>query len=241
MVDPAVQPGGGEHHLEPDDEVGGPGLSLPQVIHRNDRPLHEDGHLITELRAVDLIRPLAGFHRRPDHLGFPEGRLGLGDAAERIAVDAEQSLDPGPAEPRAHRALEEVGVWQLLVADQVVGKRRGRSGGLADQHQQVDRHPGSLCELREGDVAQRREAFEGGRIEEVERELAAPDRRAQAVERDSRLDKAADHADATNGPGREAAVRTRADDPRLDQPRQLLGVDTGPLCGLGKFVPVHGP
>ena len=157
-------------------------------------PLHQGGHLIAELDPEDLVRPLARLHGRPDDLGLPEGRLRLGHPAQGVALDAQQPQGRGLVEAGLHPECDELGVRQLLVADPVVGQRRGRSGGFADLHQQIDRHAGPLGEPGDRDVAERREALEGGCVEEVEREHAAPHRGAQRVERDARGDKAADHA-----------------------------------------------
>ncbi len=50
--------------------------------------------------------------------------------------------------------------------------------------------PVRSADLREGDAAERRESLERRRVEEVERDLAAPDGGAEAVERDARLHEA---------------------------------------------------
>jgi len=100
-----VQAGGGEHHLEPFDDVGGPRSCLLEVAHG-------------------------------DH-------------------------------------------GQLCVADPIVGKRRHGAGGFTDEQEQLDRHAGPLGRLRERLAAERREPLERGGFEEVERDLTAPDGRAQ--------------------------------------------------------------
>jgi hypothetical protein len=43
-----VQPGRGQLHLEARDEASRPRLPLLEVVHRDDGPLHQDGHAIAE-------------------------------------------------------------------------------------------------------------------------------------------------------------------------------------------------
>ena len=144
-----------------------------------------DAHAIAEVDPEDLVGPLACRHGRPDHLGFPQGRLRLGHAAQAVALDAQHLLDGGRTEPRLDLRLDRT--RRRAVPRRGCGRREAarRAGSFADQHQQLDRHIGTLGELREGDVAERREALEGGRVEEVERDLAAPDGGTQAVQRDA--------------------------------------------------------
>ena len=112
--------------------------------------------------------------------------------------DAQQPLDGDRVETRGDLELDERGVRQLAVANAIVGQWRAGSGRFADEHQQLDRHAGPLGELREGDAAERREPLEGGLVEEVERDLAAPHGGAQAVERDARRRQAADEPHAAD-------------------------------------------
>ena len=113
-------------------------------------PLGQGAHPIAEVDAEDLVGPLAGRDRRADHLGLPHGRLGLGDAAQAVALDADQLLDRGRAEagldrpPRASRRRA------------APRRARGRPGaggdgpaGLADEQQQLDRDAGPLGHLGE--------------------------------------------------------------------------------------------
>ena len=75
--------------------------------------------------AEDLVGPLARRHRRADHLGLPHVGLRLGHAAQAVALDPHQLLQGGRAKARRDRQLEHLRVGQLLVANLVVGERRG--------------------------------------------------------------------------------------------------------------------
>ena len=168
--------------------------------------------------------------------------LRLGHAAQAVALDAQQPLDGDRAEPGLDLDLDELGVGQLPVADAIVGERCGGPGGLADEHQQLDRHAGPLGELRERDAAERREPLVGGLIEEVERDLAAPDGGAQAVERDARGDQAAHQPTRRTSPRRESAVGVRCVTmPSSTSRLSSSTADAGSPGRLGSLVRVHGP
>jgi hypothetical protein len=95
---------------------------------------------------------------------------------------------------------------------------RTRPCGFADERQQLDRHAGTLAELREGDATERREPLEHRRVEEVERDLAAPDGGAQAVQRDARRHQAFDQPHPAHVTRRQPTLSVGRDDPELDQP-----------------------
>ena len=129
----------------------------------------------------------------------------------------------------------------FLFSDQVVGARRGRAGGFADEHQQLDRRAGPLGEPRERDVAERRESLEDGVIEEVERDLAAAHDGAEAVREDASRREALDQPDLPDVACREATLVVGHDDPRVDQPAKFIGTDAGPTSSLGELISLHGP
>ena len=81
----------------------------------------------------------------------------------------------------------------------------------------VDRDAGPLSELGERHAAECREPLIGGFIEEVERDLAAPDGGSQAVERDARRRQAGDHPDAAHVTWREPVLGVRLEDAEVDQ------------------------
>ena len=172
---------------------------------------------------------------------FHQADSGLGQAAQAVARDTQQPLDGDRVEAGRDLELDELGVRQLAVANAIVGQRRAGSGGLADEHQQLDRHAGPLGELREGEAAERREPLVGGRVEEVERDLAAPHGGAQAVQRDASRRQAVDQPRPAHVTRREASVSVGLEDAQLDQPAQLLEADPGPLGRFGDLVSLHEP
>jgi hypothetical protein len=196
---------------------------------------------VTEVRPEGLIAPLAGCDGWRHDLGVPPGRLRLGQAAQAVAGDAEQSLDGDRVEARHDLERDELGVGQLAVANAIVGQRRSGAGSFADEHQQVDGHAGPLRELRERDAAERREPLVGRVIEEVERDLAALDRGAEAVQRDARRRQAVDQPRAAHITRRQPVLGVRREDAQVDQPAQLIDADPGPLGRFGDLVPLHEP
>ena len=90
------------------------------------------------------------------------------------------------AEPGLDLAFDHRDEGEFLVTHRIVGSRRDGARGLTDEHEHLDRHAAPLGHLREGRPAERREPVEGGRVEEVERELSGPDGGAQTLERDAR-------------------------------------------------------
>ncbi len=241
MLEAAVQAGGGQLHLQAFDDGAGPGLCLLEVVHPEDGLLGQDAHPIREVGPEDLVGPLARRDGRHDDLGSPPGRLRLGHAAQAVALDPEQSLAGRRIEPGVDLRLDERGIRQLIVADQIVRTRRRRTGSLADEHQQGDRDAGALTELGERRPAERREPLIGGFVEEVERDLAAPDGRGQAVERDARGRQAGDHPDAADVTRREPVLGVRREDAQVDKPTQLVDADPGPHGRVGDLVSLHAP
>ncbi len=236
-----MQAGRGQLHLQALDDRARPGLGLLEVVHAKDGLLGQEAHPVGEVDPQDLIRPPAGRHRRQDDLGPPPRGLGLRHAAQAIGPDAEQSLAGGGVEAGGDLGLQERGVREFRVTDLVVRMRRSRPGGLADQHQRLDRHAGPIGQLSEGHAAERGEPLVGRFIEEVQRDLATADGVTEAIERDARCQQAVHHPDATDGPAREAVALGRGDDAQLDQAAQLGDVDAGPLGGLGERVRRHAP
>ncbi len=144
--------------------------------------------------------------------------------------------------PRGDLERDELGVRQLALANAIVGLRRAGSGRFADVHQQVDRDAGPLGELREGDVAEHREPLIGGHVEEVERDLAALQDGAQAVQRDARRRQAcrrAPHGARAPVVKRPSASGLRM--PSSTMPAQLLDAESGPLGRFGDLVRLHEP
>ena len=239
VLEPAVESGRGELHLEPVDDAGGPGSRLLDVVHRDHGLLRQDAHPVAEVDAQDLVGPHAGAHRGLDHLRYPRRRLGLGDPAHAVALGADQLLDRGRPEPAVELRLDHGDVRQLRVADAVIGLGRDGAGRLADGQEQFDRHAGLLGQLGEGGAAGRPEPLERGRIEEVEADLAAVDRRDEAVEGDARIHEALDEPRATQEPRREPVVRVGSEDAEIDQEAQLIEADAGALGRLGEVVGLH--
>ena len=234
-----MEAGRGELHLEPVDDAGGPGSRLLDVVHRDHGLLRQDAHPVAEVDAQDLVGPHAGAHRGLDHLRDPRRRLGLGHPAHAVAVRADQLLDRGRTEPAIELRLDHGDVRQLRVADAVIGLGRDGAGRLADGQEQFDRHAGLLGQLGEGGAAGRPEPLERGRIEEVEADLAAVDRRDEAVEGDARIHEALDEPRATEERRREPIVRVGSEDAEIDQEAQLIEADAGALGRLGEVVGLH--
>ena len=100
-------------------------------------------------------------------------------------MGAQQLQDGGLTEPRPDLRFDHPGARQLVVANAIVGLGGDRASCFADPHQQFDRHAGLLSKLGEGDAAEGGEPLECGRVEEVERQLAALDDGAEAFEGDA--------------------------------------------------------
>ena len=111
---------------------------------------------------------------------------------------------------------------QFFLAHSIVGRRGGQSGGVADLQEQVDGRPGPLRELGERHVGERRQPFEGGRVEEIERDEAVANGGCQAVERNPRLDQAADQTRAAHVAWPIPTVGVGLDNPQVDQSTQLV-------------------
>ena len=171
----------------------------------------------------------------------PPGGLRLRHAPQAVALEAHELLDGSRAETRVHLRFDEFGVGELLVTDPIVGKRSRGAGSFADEHEQLDRHAGPLGHFRKGAAAQRREPLEGGRVEEVERDLSASDGGAQPFQRNARCRQAPSHARAADMTRGEPALGVRIEDPKLHEPAQLIGADAAPLGRLGQVVGLHAP
>ena len=167
--------------------------------------------------------------------------LRLGHAAQVVTLGTDQPLDRCRPEPGLDRRLDEVHIRQLLVADAIARRGRGGPGGLADEQEQLDRHARPLGNLGERGAAERREPLEGGRVEEVERELPIPYRGAQAVQRDACRRQALHQPGAAQVAGREPVGRVRRENPQFDEPAQLVGAHPAAPRGLGQVIGLHEP
>ena len=78
-----------------------------------------------------------------------------------------------------------------------------------------------------------------GRVEEVERHLAAPDGGAEALQRDARRGEAIDERRPAEVARREPAVGVGREDAQLDEAVQLIDADATPFRGLGQVVRLH--
>jgi hypothetical protein len=85
------------------------------------------------------------------------------------------------------------------------------------------------------------EPIERRRVEEVERDLAAADRGAEAFKGNARPRQTDDEPDAAEVARHELVPGGRCDDPQLHQPTELFGAESAPLRRLGQVVRLHGP
>ena len=217
VFEAAVHPGRSQLGLEPLDDVPAPRLGLLQVVHADHGLLTQDTHPIAELDPENLVRPLAGRHGRRNDLGLPHPRLRLCDATKAVGLDPHQSLDAGRLESRSERQLDDRDMGQFFFPHSIVGRCGGQSGGVADLQEQVDRRPGPLRELGERHVGERRQPFEGGCVEEIERDEAVPNGVCEAVERNPRLDQAADQTRTAHVAWPISTVGVGLDNPQIDQ------------------------
>jgi hypothetical protein len=132
----------------------------------------------------DVIRTLALGQGGPEHLGLPPGTFLLGDPADAVALDAEQSLDARGAEALGELHLDERHDRDLVLAQPIVGRGWRHPDRLPDDRQQLERDAGPLAHLPERLVGEGGEPLIGGRVEEVERERAALDSGPDGFERD---------------------------------------------------------
>jgi hypothetical protein len=165
----------------------------------------------------------------------------LGHPAQAVGLGSDQPLDHGGTEPGLDGRLDQVRIRQFLVPDTIVRRGRDGPGGFPDEQDQLDRHACPCGDLGEGGAAERREPLEGGRIEEVERDLPIPNRGAQAVQRDARCRQALHQPGAAQVAGSEPVGCVRCEDPELDEPTQLVCAHPAALRGFGQVVGLHGP
>jgi hypothetical protein len=105
---------------------------------------------------------------------------------------------------------------------------RREADGLADHHQQLQRDPGLRAQLLEGRAAEPGEPIERGHIHERERQRAVPDSGGHSLQRHPGLFQAAQPPRPERVTRRERVCRSRRQDPELDQPVDVAGVDPGP-------------
>ncbi len=174
-------------HLEPFDDVGGPGSRLIGVVHGQDGLLHDWGDPIGEIGVRDGLRALARSSSLLDHLGVPPGGFRVGDPAAAVTLDTKDTLDGGGTESLGNLELDERYDPHLVFAEPVIGRRQRHADRFADDHQELERDPDPLAELSERLVGEGGEPLEAGRIDEVERQGAVLDRSGHVVERDPRV------------------------------------------------------
>lgn len=105
--------------------------------------------------------------QRPDDLRAEVVLLGLGDLAETLAIDLQPALDRDGPEAVRELDLDERQDAQFIFANQVARLGLRGTDCLADDQQQLDRDAGTVAELRERHIGQRREPLVRGRVGEA--------------------------------------------------------------------------
>ena len=108
----------------------------------------------------------------------------------------------------------------------------GEAEGLADHHQQLQRDPGLCAQLLEGRAAEPGEPIVCAHIQEGEREHSIANSGGQSLQRHAGALQALQPTRPEHITRRERLSRTRRQDPQLDQPVDVVGVDPGPLGDL---------
>jgi len=227
-----MDPGLRHHHLEPFDDVGGPGAGLLRVIHGQDGLLRQRGDPVGEVGVRDLLRALARHHGWLDHLGVPPGPLLFSDPAGAVALHTDQTLDRGRPESFRDLEFDERHDRHLIVAKSVIGGWLRHADRFADDHQQVERDAGPLADLAERLGRECREPLVAGRVEERERQGIALDARGQTFERDPSILERLGHQHAPHVARRETIRFLGCKDAEVHQSNEIGRFDPYPLSGI---------
>ena len=112
--------------------------------------------------------PLPARHGWLDHLGGPPGGLLFGDPAGAVALDTEQTLDGGRPKSLGDLELDERHDRHLILAKSIIGRRLRHADRFADDHQQLERDPGTVADLPERLGGEGGESLVAGRVQEGE-------------------------------------------------------------------------
>src|SRR5918999_1287954 len=223
------------------DETLAPGVFLMPVVDGEEGLLDKGSHPGPEVALS--VQHLALGHAPLEEwlldLGAPQVRLRVGDPAQTIRADTEPSLDNSGPEPLRELKLDRRHDRQLVLADVVLRPWLCEADRLADHLQEVhgDARPGA--QLVEGHVAEPGEPIECGHIQEGEGQGSLLDRGAHSIDRHPSPLPALHPTRPEHVTRRELVSGARLEDPELDQPADVVGVDPGPLGDLLPGVPAH--
>ena len=108
----------------------------------------------------------------------------------------------------------------------------GKAEGLPDHPQQLQRDPGLGAQLLKGRAAEPGEPIIGTHIQKREREHSIADSGGQSLQRHAGALQALQPTRPEHVTRRERVFRSRRQDPQLDQPVDVAGVDPSPLGDL---------
>jgi hypothetical protein len=217
------------------DQVRDPGALLLPPVQGKEPPVVACGHLRTQLECGLDHLPLA--HARPQQgkldPGVEQVVLGLGDPPQAVP-EHPQGPDGGVlVDAGGDGRLDGRQEAEVVLADQVIGSRRGEPGGLVSTLQQSDRHVQSGGQVAVGLGGAPRPP-EQRMVEERQGELPGSHGGADPLQRKPRLGTRAGQADTPDIARSEGPrTRTRHQDAELDQPLDILGQDASPTGQLG--------
>jgi hypothetical protein len=163
--------------------------------------------------------------------------LGLGDAPEAVAVDAQPALDRLWVDALRDLGLHQADHRALVLADAVARRRLARPHRLAELQQQVEWDVRLLGHLFERVLGGRGEPLVQREVVEVERKLVPPHHLRDTIQRQARPIERPQQADPPHVAGGERPVLVRGHDLELDELRHEPRQDLGRLRRLLGLIP----
>jgi hypothetical protein len=139
IVQRCPQPCRGERAFEVVDDVLEPGVLLVAVIEGEERLIQEGSDLHSPLggEIQDLAFADSGLDQRPLDFRSPPVRLGLGNPAQAVAVDAQPALNHGCPKPSRKLPLDQLSDASLVLAHMVVRIGLGKADRFTNDHGQL--------------------------------------------------------------------------------------------------------
>jgi hypothetical protein len=224
------------------DQRLAPGVFLLPMVDRQGRLLGKGRYAGPQLRLrlQHLHFRHARFEEGPDDLGSVPIRFRLRDPAQAVFTDPEPPLDDDGPEPLRELELDQRHDGQLVLANLILWAGLGEPDGLPDHLQEVQGDTRPCAQLLEGRCAEQGEPIEHSHIQEGKRQRPLPDSGGDTVEWHAGPLQAPNPTRPADVTRRERMPWARFEDPELDQPVDVLGVDPGPLGHLQTRVLAHG-